>query len=67
MEGVSGDLGMDSMVQEKSWKEKSRLQPWGAPSPEIWKEEDSLKKWPKQIRQISHTHPKYTQCSDHVT
>lgn len=56
MEVVSGALGMDSMVQENSWKEKNRLQPWGAPILEIWKEEEGLKKWPKQIKQMSHTH-----------
>ena len=26
---------------------------WGAPILEIWKEEEGLKRWPKQIRQMS--------------
>lgn len=44
MEGVSEALGRHSMAQGSSWKERSRLQPWGEPILEGWKEEEGVKK-----------------------
>ena len=55
-------LGHEQHGAGELMEREGSLQPWGAPNQEIWKEE-GLKKWSKQIRQMSP--PKHTQCSDH--
>lgn len=54
MEGASETLGIDSMTQESSWREEEQIAALGRTSLGGWKEEDDLKKWPKQIRPTLH-------------